>query len=109
VHLFLIIISPEAASNRIISDGSKRGKRSLRKREAGGNPELIQAANEIEPLSYNQFRAIYLDGEVPGRVTEFGLDRAISVGPFAAKQYLGTRCDFWNFNLADTMDSTARN
>lgn len=124
-----------------------------------GNPELMRTANEVAPLSYNEFRAIYLDGQTPGQMTTYGLDSTVSVGhiaiveldttgrpwviealwnpgvvrtpydtwlknrpgeivwhgrlkgftpdkcamiSFAAKQYLGARYDFWNFNLADT-------
>jgi Permuted papain-like amidase enzyme, YaeF/YiiX, C92 family len=126
---------------------------------SSGNPNIARAANEIEPLSYDEFRAIYLRGQVPGQVTPYGLDNVISVGHIAivdidnsgqpwviealltpgvvrssydawlqgrpgeivwqgrlkafspekcatiapaAKAYLGTRYDFWDFNLADT-------
>lgn len=124
-----------------------------------GDPDLVRAANEIEPLSYDEFRAIYLRGQMPGQVTPYGLDNVVSVGHVAivelddagrpwviealwnpgvvrssyddwlkgrsdeivwqgrlkafgsdkcatiapaAKAYLGTPYDFWDFNLADT-------
>jgi hypothetical protein len=129
------------------------------KARSSGDPELVGAANQIEPLSYDEFRAIYLRGQVPGEVTPYGLDNVVSVGHVAivelddaghpwviealwnpgvvrtsydlwlkgrsdeivwqgrlkefgaekrasiapaAKAYLGTRYNFWDFNLADT-------
>jgi hypothetical protein len=60
-------------------------ERFIKKARSGGDPELIKAANEIEPLSYNQFQAVYMDARVPGQATQFGsaLDAAISTGHIA--------------------------
>ena len=55
----------------------------IKRARASNNPDLNAAADEIAPLTFNDFRARYLRNLAPGALTPYGLNDIAAVGHVA--------------------------
>jgi hypothetical protein len=67
-------------------DWLKEKQQFIAKARASGNPELTAAANRIAPLTYNDFRSLYLRNQDPGAITPYSLGAIAAVGHVAIVQ-----------------------